>query len=201
MTDNFDAWLFIALFIGGTVVAIIVFMRITPREFWFRHPPLAFKLKQFPESAHAVLIKGNKKRAFIYNLPLFFGVAIVFGVSMWAKHLPHLECKSIFGYNAAHVLLLLLFYGVPLFLLACTPSVTVTGFKVIRFGYEPPLDSVLFHDTIATKGFRSTLKGIACLVFPAFALLTGYYGHNFYLDIKQGKWFHERVTILEKKCK
>ena len=75
-----------------------------------------------------------------------------------------------------------------------------TGIKTIKTGYFPPLDSVVFRDTIAKKGKISTLRGVGLLALPVFSLFTVYLGNNAYTEVTGGKNMHEIIEMLEAKC-
>ena len=75
-----------------------------------------------------------------------------------------------------------------------------TGIKIIKTGYSPPLDSVVFRDTIAKKGAVSTIRGVVILVFPVFALFVVYLCNNAFTAVTGGKNMHEIVEMLEAKC-
>ena len=202
MTEEMNTWAVIALAALGVAAAIAAFFG-TPRERRYRGVPRASldaQLKNFPESAQALIIKGNKRRALIKSAPyIFIGVVLV-GFSLWSKNTSNPECVRLLGLNAAYISLLLICYGLPIGLLVVSFLSLGTGIKTVKTGYFPPLDSVVFRDTIAKKGKISTLRGVGLLVLPVYSLFTVYLGNNAYTEVTGGKNMHEIIEMLEAKC-
>ena len=202
MTDEMNTWVVITLAALGVVAAIAAFLR-TPRERRYRgvqRASIEKQLKDCPESAQAVVIKGNKRRALVKSAPYIFIVVVLFGFSLWIKNTSNSECERLIGLNTSYILFLLVFYGFPIGLLVMSLLFLGMGIKTIKTGYFPPLDSVVFRDTIAKKGKISTLRGVGLLVLPVLSLFTVYLGNNAYTEVTGGKNMHEIIEMLEAKC-
>ncbi|MBI5612719.1 MAG: hypothetical protein HY942_06615 [Gammaproteobacteria bacterium] len=202
MTDDTSTWLIISLAAMGVAAAIAAFLK-TPRERRYRGTPpvpLEEQLKVLPVSTQAIIIKGNKRRALIKSAPyIFIGIVLV-GFSLWSKSTNNPECVRLLGINAAYISLLLFCYGLPIVFLVVSLPYLVTGIKTIKTGYYPPLDSVVFSDTISKKGALSTFRGITLLALPIFTLFVVYLGNNAYTAVAGGKNMHEIIEKLEAKC-
>ncbi len=202
MTDGLTSLIVLILAALGVAAAIAAFMR-TPRALRFRGAPrksLAEQLKDLPESAHAVIVKGNRKRALIKSaLYILIGIALV-GFSIWSKNTTNPECVSWLGFNVAYIWLVLFCYGLPIGFFVASFLFLRTGLKTIKTGYFPPLDATVFSDTIAKKGTVSQLRGVVLLALPIFTLFIIYLGNNAYTAIAAGKNMQEIVEKLEAKC-
>ena len=203
MTNEMSVLAIVALAIMGVAAAITAFLR-TPRERRYRFvsaPSLEERLKDCPESMQAVIIKGNKRRWLFKSAPYIFIGAVLVGFTLWSKNTTNVQCVSLFGLNAAYLSLLLLCYGLPISLLVMSLPVLRMGLKTIKTGYFPPLDSVVFRDTMAKKGAISTLRGVVLLVLPVpLTLFVVYLGNNAYTSFAEGKSMYEIVEKLEAKC-
>ena len=202
MPDDTNIWIIFALAALGVTAAIVAFVR-TPRERRYRsftHATLEEQLRNCPESAQAVIIKGDKKQALVRSAPFILIGIVLFGFSWWIENTGYSACAHLLGINAAYISMLIFFYGLPLIFLAVSILYLETGIKIIKTGYSPPLDSVVFRDTIAKKGAVSTIRGVVILVFPVFALFVVYLGNNAFTAVTGGKNMHEIVEMLEAKC-
>jgi hypothetical protein len=203
MTEEMGTWAVIGSAALGIAAAIIAFLR-TPPERRYRvlsaYISLEEQLKDCPESAQAILIKGNKKRALVKSAPYIFIGTILVGFSLWSKNTGNTECVRLLDINAAYISLLLVCYALPVGFLVVSLLFFGTGVRTIRTGYFPPLDSTVFRDTIAKKGPVSTARGVVLLVLPIFAGFVVYLGNNAYTQIAGGKSMHEIVEKIEAKC-
>ena len=197
-----SAWIIPALAVLGVTAAVVAFVR-TPRERRYRGfspGTLEERLKDCPESAQAVIIKGNKKQALARAAP-FILVGIVLGCfSWWIGNTNNPECVRLLGANAAYLSLLIVCYGLPVMFLAMSILFLGAGIKTIKTGYFPPLDAVVFRDTIAKKGTISRIRGIVLVMLPAFALLGVYLGNNAFTAVAGNRSMDEIVEKLEAKC-
>jgi len=202
MTDDTSTLLIMALAVLGVVSAVAVFLK-TPREQRYRgRPPVPIEeqLKTLPATFQAVIIKGNKRRALFKSAPyILIGIVLV-GYSLWSKNTSHPECVRLLGINATYISLLLFCYGLPVGIFVVSLLFFRTGIKSIKTGYFPPLDSVVFKDTIAKKGALSLFRGLVALMLPAFALFIVYLGNNAYTTIAGGENMYEITEKLEAKC-
>ncbi len=203
MTEEMSTWVVIGFAVLGIVASIVAFLRTPPeRRYRVFYPYISLEqqLKTCPKSAQAVLIKSNKKRALVKSVPYIFIGTMLVGFSLWSKFTGKLACVRLLDINAAYILLLLVCYVLPVGFLVVSLLLFGTGIKTIRMGYFPPLDSVLFRDTIAKKGPVSTTRGVVLLVLPIFAGFVVYLGNDAYTQIAKGKNMHEIVEKLEAKC-
>lgn len=202
MTDNTSTWLILSLAAMGVTAAIVAFLK-TPRERRFRvnlPAPLEEHLKTLPQSSRAVIIKGDRRRALLKSAPyIFVGVALV-GYSLWLKDTSHPECVRLLGVNASYISVLLVCYGLPLGFLLVSFAYIGKGVKTVKTGRFPPLDAVVFNDTISKKGIASMFRGILLLALPFFALFLAYLGNNAYSEIAKGRSMNEITENLEAKC-
>lgn len=202
MTDDTSTWLIVSLAAMGVAASVAAFLK-TPKEQRYRGippVPLEEQLKALSASTQAVIIKGDKRRALIKSSPyIIIGILLV-GYTLWSKNTSHLECVRILGVNTAYISLLQFCYGLPIGILAVTLSYVGSGFKTIKTGYFPSLDSIVFRDTIAKKGRLSKFRGAVILILPVFALFLVYLGNNTYTIISGGKNIYEITEMLEEKC-
>lgn len=195
-------WVITALAFLGVAAAITAFFQ-TPPERRYRvalHVSLEEQLKDCPANMQAVIIKGDKKRAFMKYLPLFFIVAVLTGFILWKQGMVTHGCIRLFGINDVLISLLVLCYVFPVGFFIASLCSFRTGIKVIKTGYFPPLDSIVFRDTIAKKGVQSKVRGGILLAFPIFALFMLYYENTLYLQIAEGASIQEVNEKLERIC-
>jgi hypothetical protein len=197
-----SAWIIPALAVLGVTAAVVAFVR-TPRERRYRgFSPVTLEeqVKNCPESAQAVIIKGNRKHALARAAP-FILVGIVLGCfAWWIGNTNHPACVRLLGVNAVYLSLLIVCYGLPVIFLAMSILLLGTGIKTLKTGYFPPLDAVVFMDTIAQKGTVSRIRGIVLVMLPAFALLGVYLGNSAFTAVAGDRSMHEIVGKLEAKC-
>jgi uncharacterized membrane protein len=202
MTNDTSTWLILALAAMGVTAAIAVFLK-TPKERRYRGSPpapLDEQLKTLPASAQAVIIKGNKQRALIKSAPyILIGIVLV-GYSMWIKDTSHPECIRLMGINASYISLLLVCYGLPVGFLLVSLAYVGTGIKTVKSGRFPPLDTVVFNDTVSKKGASSIFRGILLLALPVFSLFLVYLGNSAYSEIAKEMSMYEITENLEAKC-
>lgn len=203
MTDEMSTWIITALATLGVAAAIVGFLK-TPRERRYRNAPTASieeQLKEFPESAQAVIIKGNKRRSLLKSAPYIFIGFLLTGFSLWGKNTSHPECVKLLGLNASYIWMLLFCYGLPIGLFILSFLFLGTGLKTIKTGYFPPLDSTVFRDTIAKKGIIPTLRGVTLLALPIFTLYIVYLGNNLYTTVAGEMNMYQITEALDSKCR
>lgn len=202
MTDDTSTWLILALAAMGVTAAIALFFK-TPKDRRYRVSPpvpLEEQLKTLPASSQAVIIKGNKRRALIKSAPyILIGIVFV-GYFLWIKDTSHPECVRFMGINASYISVLLVCYGLPIGFLLVSLAYLGTGVKTVKTGRFPPLDAVVFNDTISKKGISSIFRGIALLALPVFTFFLVYLGNNAYSEIAKGRSMYEITEQLEAKC-
>lgn len=204
MIEEMSTWAVIGLAVLGIVAAIVAFLKTPPEQryrVFYPYISLEDQLKACPESAQAILIKGNKKRALVKSVPYIFIGTMLVGFSLWSKSKGNRECVRLLDINATYISLLLVCYVLPIGFLIVSLLLFGTGIKIIRTGYFPPLDSVLFKDAIAKKGLVSTARGVVLVLLPLFTGFVVYLGNDAYTQIAKGKNMHEIVEKIEVKCR
>ena len=203
MIDNISSWPIVAIAAFGVIAAIIAFLR-TPRELRYlgisRAKSLEEKLKDLPESACAVIIKRDRKRALIESIPYVLIGIMLLSPLLALKLTNHPECVNIFGFNMMYIILMLVFYGIPIGFFVASLLLLKIGIKTIKTGYFLPLDTAVFNDTIAKKGRLSLLRGITSLVFPILTLFLVYIGNNAHTALMGYMSLQEISVKIEEKC-
>lgn len=202
MTDDTGTWLILTLAAMGIIASIVEFLK-TPKERRYRvitPAPLEERLKTLPASLQAVIIKGNRRRALKKSAPYIFIGIVLAGYSLWIKDTSHPECVRLMGINASYISLLFVCYGLPIGFLLVSLAYLGTGIKTVKTGRFPPLDAVVFNDTISRKGLSSIFRGILLLALPVFTLFLVYLGNSAYSEIAKGRSMYEITYNLESKC-
>ena len=204
MIEETGTWAVIGVAFLGIVAAIVAFLKTPPEKryrVFYPYISLDEQLKACPESAQAVLIKSNKKRALVKSVPYIFIATMLVGFSLWSKSKGNPQCVRLLDINATYISLLLVCYVLPVGFFIVSLLLFGTGMKTMKTGYFPPLDSVLFRDVIAKKGIASTTRGVVLLALPLFTSFIVYLGNNTYTQIAKGKNMHEIVEKIEVKCR
>jgi hypothetical protein len=193
-----SAWIIPALAALGVTAAVVAFVR-TPRERRYRGfspGTLEEQVKNCPESPQAVIIRGNKKQALARTAP-FILVGIVLGCfSWWIGNTDNPGCVRLLGVNVAYLSLLTVCYGLPVIFLAMSMLFLGVGIKALKTGYFPPLDAVVFRDTMAKKGTVSRIRGIVIVVLPALASMGVYLGNSTFTAVAGDRSMDEIVEEL-----
>jgi hypothetical protein len=168
-----STWIILGLAGLGIISAIIAFLK-TPRNQRYRFStpqiPIEERLATYPKSAEAVIIKADKKRFCLkVYLPFFIICGILLIFNYWSKHYfsPGTECAVTFR---SYVSFIMVFYVIPGSTLIFSVFIARIGLKILKTGYFPLLDSVVFKDTIAKKGMISKVIGISHLLYLLFSL-------------------------------
>jgi hypothetical protein len=205
MASYNDVWTLaiIAFAVLGIGAAIANFLK-TPREQRYRGisaPTIEERLKAYPESAQAVIIRADKRRVLLKTVPyVVFALPPTLFV-LWLETLSHPECTRLLGFNAAYLSLLLVCYGLPIGLFILSLSSFPTGIKTVTTGYYPPLDTAVFSDTIAKKGPVSIIRGVVLLVLPILMLFLVSAGNDLYTTMASGKNLQQITEKMESKCR
>ncbi len=196
-------WAIIAFAVLGIGAAIANFLK-TPREQRYRGISAASsieeRLKTYPASAQAVIIRANKRRALLKSAPYAVLALPPTLFVLWLKTVGHPECARLLEVNAAYLSLLLVCYGLPIGLFILSLSFFSTGIRTVRTGYYPPLDAIVFSDTIATKGLPSMIRGVMLLAFPILMLIGVSVGNDLYTATVSGKTMQQITKKLESNC-
>ena len=197
-------WLIVIVAIIGVVLAMVAFIR-TPKEEKFKLKPkqktILEELESTPKNQMEKLIKGDKKKAFLYFLPLMTYFAFIAAMMAYISNVGVDECARILNINTAILSLILFCYGLTTGIFLFSLMYLKTGINTVKTGYFPPLDSVQFRDTIATKGVVSKIRGYVCIALPILSLYFIYYGHYTFTQFTKGGGIHELQESIEEKCK
>lgn len=180
-------WIVLGITISAVGIAIGAFFKTSPEKRWTRVVSLEQQLAASSPEAEAVMVKGDKRRSLIRWSPFIFAGISMAIFNLWLKHATHAACVSLLGINAVRLSLLLVCYLIPLVILLATIMELRTGLKTLKTGYFPPLDAIVFSDTIAKRGPQSKARGALILALPLLPLVMLYMGNNLYTDLAAGK--------------
>lgn len=122
------------------------------------------RLARYPASAGAVIIKAQPRRGWWWlALAALLAVAMMFAASYMHSGLSVL-CDRLGAPATARWLMLAFFPGMPIVLAPVFVFEFVKAVRIWRGGYAPPLDTVVFQDTIAVAGWRARLQAAVGLV-------------------------------------
>lgn len=186
----------------GIGAAVFQILR-TPREEWFvlqRQKSLAEQMATYPISVEAVIIKGNKKRFIIKWLPMIVIAVLLILFTLFLELSEDPECNRLFGLNTSFLALVEFTYVLPITVFIVTLYFIEVGFKTIRSGYFPPLNSVRFSDAIAKKNLTSKIRGLVLLLSPLLGAYLIYQGHHSFMQISDGLKYEEITEKLESEC-
>jgi hypothetical protein len=166
-----ESWAVIATAGFGIIAAVFAFAR-TPREqrLRVRAPTLQERLAQSPPEAKAVIIRADRRRALLRDLPWLLAALPLAAITLWNKATHGEACAELFGIGRQRLLVGSFFYAVPVLVVVASLLTARQAVSVLRGGYWPPLDTPVYTDTLATTGPRARLRAIALLVLLAAAL-------------------------------
>ena len=173
-----ESWAVIAVAIMGIIAAGFAFAR-TPREqrLRVRAPSLEERLAQAPPSAKAVIIRADRRRAFLRDLPWLLAALPLAAFAIWIKATRGDTCAELFGIGRQRLLVECFFTVVPLLVGVVCLFTIKQAVSALRGGYLPPLDMPQYTDTVATTGPRVRLRAITLIVLMAAALGMIAYGY------------------------
>lgn len=160
-----------------------------------RQHELERRLKRYPASARAVIIKAQPRRALWRQLPSF---VLALGLMLGLPYLQHGGLPALcHWFDAAEIVwwaMGLLCYGLPGLLALLLGAEARLVVRVLQGGYAPPLDAVLMQDTVAVTGWRASARCVIDLSFVLLLASAGFYGgHALYQDFGQPE-FQARVA-------
>ncbi|CAK7032993.1 MAG: hypothetical protein MESAZ_03031 [Saezia sanguinis] len=203
MLSHLPLIFFLMAFVGVLVFAIISFVRTSSEERY----KLAFSrrderlLQAQLASGDAVEIAPQPRRAILKVIPWVMLMVPFLAFGMYLSRLADSQCAELFGLPVSYLNLLMLFYGWPfLFLLVALFGLLPFGLNVLKHGYLPPLDSVVFRRTIAQRGAISRLRGAAWLLLALAALPFAIYAHVAFVDISGDASHIELIQKIRDKC-
>lgn len=139
------------------------------------------RLARYPASAGAVVIKAQRKRALKRMLPVvLLALPLMLTVQFFRTHTANTWlCDHIGAEQIVRWLTRMFFPGLPAVLAVAAAFAMLWAVRVLRGGYVPPLDSVVFHDTIAVTGWRAKLQAWATLtVMPLMVVVLFHVTHG-----------------------
>lgn len=163
-------------------------------------PSVEERVARYPASAGAVVIKAQRTRALKRMVPVaILGAPLVLALQFApTDSVVALLCERLGPAGAVHWLLRMLFPGLPVLFAVVAVMAMIWARRVLRGGYAPPLDAIVFHDTIAVTGWRAKLH--AWLVL---ALMPSMGAALFYLSYGLVQTFDteaNRHTLEAAKC-
>lgn len=199
-------WLLILVLIasaGILIAAIVQFLRTPPEERY----KLAFskrdnrQLQAQLATGEAVEIAPQPRRAILRAIPWVLLMAPYLAFGIYLKTQIDIQCGELFGLPVSYLSLLVLFYGMPLFLLIIAFfGLLPFGLKVLKHGFLPPLDSVVFRRTIAQRGTISRLRASIGLLLPLVAIPFAIYAHLSFVKFSDGLSQTEVIQSIRDQC-
>jgi hypothetical protein len=191
-------WIIAFALLFALVFSLYLFF-ITPKN--KRTLQLEKKRKVYPKSAEAVLIRSDKLKAIKANLPIIIYFTMVGFLGIYTTRIiENPFCESIFGINAGLIMYFIMYYALPFGLFLYTLSLVKDGIKTLKTGYFPPLDSIRFHDTIATKSIFSKIKGLTSIALPFLAFFILGYTHSSFMNLTKNEPIKSFHKLYKKKC-
>lgn len=200
MTSDVSSWVIGGIAFLAVIAAITAFVR-TPSSERYKivtpHKSIEKQLQSYPPSTQAVIIRSNKKLWLTKNSPLLLFCIMSLGLILWQKSMAGDACAGFMGLSSMHIALLYICYVLPVAVFVFGCVCFKMALKALRSGYFPPLDSILFVDTIASKGVLSKIMGLLALMIFICALWIIYVGHSAYITIA-----HKTTSsVLDAKCR
>ena len=200
----------ILIFVITVLMVIYVFIKTPKAEQTQEHAIndraayLEKKLASYPEGAQAVIIKGNKKKAFAQILPYFLLMAPFIAFTIYITYaVEDLLCDFIFGINTALIAMLILLCALPIMILMASFTFVRSALKTIKTGYSPPLDSIQFLDTISAKTTYAKFYSYFIVFFlPLYFVFVFYYLYSTVMSMTDNKplqFFKEKNEMICKK--
>jgi hypothetical protein len=126
-------------------------------------------------SARAVIIRRRPIAGCKLALDIILSVGLAVGVpKIQTQATLALLCEHVGAAQTLHLLLLLVFAGLPILLMLPSVPIAIQSIRMLRCGYAPPRDSAPTHDTVTVAGWRPQLRGVAGrVVMPALVGFTG----------------------------
>lgn len=199
-----SSWLIVVFALFGVTGAFIAFLKTPPSErftVFSKAKSIEEQLASYPDSAKAVLIKSRRKKAILNSLPYSSYFVLLTTTTLYIGIIEKSQCAHMAGVSTSLLSLLIFCYGMPAGLLLASLFYISTGVRSIKSGYFPPIESVHFSDTIATKGVFSMIRGWLLIVLPIAALYSVYYGHYVYTVATNDEPFLIINERLKAKCK
>jgi len=183
---NTETLLYVILVIILLLITLIFFLK-TPKEkrtldhaFKENTKWLENRLKSYPDEAEAVIIKAQKKKAFLYILPIILLILPAFITAIYVNYImtTPIICHQVFNINLS-----IFTYKIISITMVVTTYIIVfynayQGYKIYKNKYSPPLDSVYFKDVIAKKSKYYKVIGIFNMLLPILVLIVYIYNYD-----------------------
>jgi hypothetical protein len=173
-----ESWAVLALAAFGIIAAVFAFAR-TPREqrFRVRRRSVEEMLADSPPAARAVIIRADRRRALLRDLPWLLALLPLAFFALWIQVTHGDDCAALFGVGRPRLLLAGFFFVAPLLALAVSLLTAGQAISALRSGYWPPLDTPQYRDTLATAGPLVRLRAVAMLALLPLLLALLAYGY------------------------
>lgn len=146
-------------------------------------------------------IKADRKKAFIRMLPFWLVFMILAGFWLYTKNLDKPNCEHLIGINISYLYLLLICYVIPVLMFIASLFGARIGYKEMRYGYSPPLDSVVFIREIEAKtGKWVRFKGAIYTLLPVFCIYLIYLGNTVYFEMTTDLPYSQYIERIESDC-
>jgi len=194
---------FLMTLAGILIVAIVKFLRTPPEERY----KLALSrrddrlLQAQLATGDAVEIAPQPRRAILRAIPwaLLMTPYLAFGI--YLKTHADIQCGELFGLPVSYLGLLVIFYGIPLFLLIVAFfGLLPFGLKVLKHGYLPPLDSAMLTRTVARRGAIPRFQAAIVLLLPLAAIPFLIYSHQGFVKFSDGLSQTEVIQSIRDQC-
>lgn len=128
------------------------------------------------KSQRIKLLKRYSPLIVLMSLSSIFGFYVV-----WVQ--GDIVCLEILGHNLFKLNLINMFYIFPSCLFVIALIQAKVGYKTIKGGYYPPLDSLVFVDSVPRRGVIQLLRGWVLLLLPILLFLFLPKLHQGYIQI------------------
>ena len=145
------------------------------KEKWFEN-----KLKSYPKEAEAVIIKAQKKKAFLYILPIILLMLPITIEHIYTKYMIDMPiyCYQIFNINLTVISYQITFVTMVVLTQIGAFYLAFKGYKIYKNKYNPPLDSIWFQDFISEKSKDYKITAVIQMSMPLLVLLLNIYTYN-----------------------
>jgi len=145
------------------------------KEKWFEN-----KLKSYPKEAEAVIIKAQKKKAFLYILPIILLMLPITIEHIYTKYMIDMPiyCYQIFNINLTVISYQITFVTMVVLTQIGAFYLAFKGYKIYKNKYNPPLDSIWFQDFISEKSKDYKITAVIQMSMPLLVLLLNLYTYN-----------------------
>jgi hypothetical protein len=147
-------------------------------------------------------IKVDRKKAAKRWAPFWSVCLTLLAFTMYTDSLgDDVACRHLFGFNVTYLNIVLVSYILPFLLFIASLIVARIGYKELKYGFSPPLDSVaLVREKEVKTGKWVRIKGGVCVLIPLYCIYVMYLGSTIYSEMAKGLSYQEMVYEIEKEC-